>query len=107
MESNFYGKVIYATFASIDGGIYKDLMIDYQLLTTGKPTVNADNWKQFAGIEKPLQFAFGYVCTVHKYQGSEADRVVVFDEAFGDADEQRKWRYTAVTRAAKQLVLVE
>lgn len=107
MESNFYGKVIYATFASNDGGIYKDLMIDYQLLTTGKPTVNADNWKQFAGIEKPLQFAFGYVCTVHKYQGSEADRVVVFDEAFGDADEQRKWRYTACTRAAKQLVLVE
>lgn len=107
MESNFYGKVIYATFASNDGGIYKDLMIDYQLLTTGKPTVNADNWKQFAGIEEPLQFAFGYVCTVHKYQGSEADRVVVFDEAFGDADKQRKWRYTAVTRAAKQLVLVE
>ena len=82
-------------------------MIDYQLLTTGKPTVNADNWKQFAGIEKPLQFAFAEVITVHKAQGSEFDRVVVFDEAFGNADEQRKWRYTAVTRAAKQLVLVE
>lgn len=107
LETPPYGKVLYADFISNDGGVYKDLKIDYQLITTGKSTINSENWKKFAGYPKLLQFAFGYVITCHKSQGSEFDRVVVFDEAFGDTDERRRWRYTAVTRAAKQLVLVK
>jgi ATP-dependent exoDNAse (exonuclease V) alpha subunit len=47
-----------------------------------------------------------YAITVHKSQGSEFDRVIVYDEAFGDEQQKRRWRYTAVTRAAKQLVIV-
>lgn len=48
---------------------------------------------------------YGYCITVHKAQGSEWDRVVVLDEqsTFWDA---ARWRYTAVTRAARSLVLV-
>jgi len=52
------------------------------------------------------EFAFGYAITVHKSQGSEWDRVVLFDESSdfrGDA-----WRhlYTGVTRAARELTVV-
>ena len=106
VEMKPYGKILYADFLSDDGGVYKDLMIDYKLLVDGSPTINADNWKKFAGWPKPKQFAFAYAITCHKSQGSEFDRVIVYDEAFGDAEQKRRWRYTAVTRAAKQLVIV-
>ena len=101
-----YGKVITADFLSDDGGIYKDLMIDYKLIIDGEPTVNKDNWKTFAGYPKLYAFAFGYAITCHKAEGSEFDRVIVYDEAFGEEDMKRRWRYSAGTRAAKQLVVV-
>lgn len=44
---------------------------------------------------------FSYAITCHKSQGSEWDRVLVIDEAFGD--NKARWRYTAITRAAKHL----
>lgn len=101
-----YGKVIYADFLSDDCGWYKNLMIDYKLMIEGEPTINKDNWKVFAGYPKPCSFAFGYAITCHKSQGSEFGRVIVYDEAFGDKDMKRRWRYTAITRSVKQLVIV-
>lgn len=46
---------------------------------------------------------YGYCTTVHKFQGSEADRVLVADEQC-DVWDPVRWRYTAITRAAKELV---
>lgn len=48
------------------------------------------------------QFDYGYAITVHKSQGSEWDKVVVFEEPCKLWDMNR-WRYTASTRAAKTL----
>lgn len=101
-----YGKIICADFLSDDGGLYRDLVIDYKLMVEGQPTIDANNWKKFSGYPRPQQFAYAYAITCHKSQGSEFDRVIVYDEAFGDAEQKRRWRYTAVTRAAKQLVVV-
>jgi exodeoxyribonuclease V len=54
------------------------------------------------------QFDFGYVLTVHKAQGSEWDKVVLYHERFQrSAEEHRKWLYTAITRAANEIVIVE
>jgi exodeoxyribonuclease-5 len=52
-------------------------------------------------------FDFGYALTVHKAQGSEADRVLVFEERMAAYDEQmwRRWLYTAITRAKKELIV--
>jgi exodeoxyribonuclease V len=52
-------------------------------------------------------FDFGYCLTVHKAQGSEARRVVVFEERMPVYDDQmwRRWLYTAVTRAKEELVM--
>lgn len=47
------------------------------------------------------QLDFGYAITAHKAQGSEFDRVLVLDEAFGD--DANRWRYTAITRAKEYL----
>ncbi|MBU2577503.1 ATP-dependent RecD-like DNA helicase [Patescibacteria group bacterium] len=53
-------------------------------------------------------FDFGYALTVHKAQGSQAKRVVVFEERFPKMDEEewRRWLYTAVTRAEEELIIV-
>ena len=51
---------------------------------------------------------FGYAITCHKAQGSQWDRVVVLDEMFGrNAEERRRWLYTAVTRASESLVIAD
>jgi hypothetical protein len=51
---------------------------------------------------------FGYALTVHKAQGSQAERVLVFEERFARSSEedQRRWLYTAVTRAQLELTIV-
>ena len=69
-----YGQVIYANFISDDGGIYRNLMIDYNLIVNGQPTINSENWKKFSGYPKPFEFAFGYVITCHKAEGSQYDK---------------------------------
>lgn len=49
---------------------------------------------------------FGYVITAHKSQGSQWDKVYVTEvQKTGDQVMQARWFYTAVTRAAKELVL--
>jgi exodeoxyribonuclease-5 len=48
---------------------------------------------------------YGYAVTCHKSQGSEYDKVVVMNEAAPRLWEQKRWLYTAVTRAAKDLVV--
>lgn len=46
---------------------------------------------------------YGYCITTHKSQGSEWDKVVVIDEQCPRLWNSRRWRYTAITRAAKEL----
>lgn len=50
----------------------------------------------------------GYALTVHKSQGSQAKRVILFEERFSkmDDDQWRRWLYTAVTRAEEELLIV-
>lgn len=50
---------------------------------------------------------FGYAISCHKSQGSGWDKIIVFDERFGfDADTRRRWLYTAITRARKEILIV-
>jgi exodeoxyribonuclease-5 len=53
-------------------------------------------------------FDFGYALTVHKSQGSQAKRVIMFEERFKQMDDEmwKKWLYTGVTRATDELFLV-
>jgi exodeoxyribonuclease-5 len=50
-------------------------------------------------------FDYGYAITCHKSQGSEWDRVLVYDEFMPPKIWcMKRWRYTAVTRASKELI---
>ncbi len=53
-------------------------------------------------------FDFGYALTVHKAQGSQAPRVLLFEERSSHMkdEEWRRWLYTGVTRAEKELFVV-
>lgn len=81
--------------------------IDYKLITTGEPTVNSDNFRDFYKIQRPLEFDYGFAITCHKAQGSQWDKVLIFAERMGSSEkEYRQWLYTAVTRAVNKCVLV-
>lgn len=58
------------------------------------------NWKTVGE-----QFDYGYAMTVHKAQGSEADRVFIFGTGFGEVSDRARWLYTAITRAKKEVYL--
>ena len=52
------------------------------------------------------KFEYAYAIAVHLSQGSEYDRVLYFDSFFHDKELTKKARYTAVTRAKKDLTYV-
>lgn len=61
---------------------------------------------KFYEIKERDSFDFGYNITVHKSQGSQWDKVYIFDESRCFRGDAPKWLYTAVTRAAKQVTVV-
>jgi len=60
-------------------------------------------WQQKGNLG---QFDFGYALTVHRAQGSEWNKVLLFDESFAFRDDRNRWRYTGITRSAEKLMLV-
>lgn len=84
---------------------FRDLLMDWKLITTKEPTVNKENFRMFPRQLRPEQFDYGYCITCHKSQGSEYEKVLVVEEVLKSTDHAR-WLYTACTRAAKKLTLV-
>jgi ATP-dependent exoDNAse (exonuclease V) alpha subunit len=77
----------------------------YRGMCQAKQFHEEDGARFIRGID---QWTWGYCLTVHKAQGSEADRVIVFQETqmkYMKPVERRRWLYTAVTRAKKSLTM--
>lgn len=56
-------------------------------------------------IESRIDFDYGYAISIHKSQGSEWDKVVIYTpDAFGD---KFKLLYTAVTRAREKILYIQ
>lgn len=53
------------------------------------------------------ELTYGYALTVHKAQGSQWDHIVLFDESYAFREHQKRWLYTALTRAAEQVIVVQ
>ncbi|MCI4680965.1 ATP-binding domain-containing protein, partial [Rhodoblastus acidophilus] len=49
---------------------------------------------------------YGYALTVHKAQGSQWDRVTLFDESYAFREHRARWLYTGLTRAAQAITIV-
>ena len=52
-------------------------------------------------------FSYGYALTVHKAQGSQWNNVLVIDESRTFRQDARRWLYTAITRAAKSVTIID
>jgi exodeoxyribonuclease-5 len=94
-----------------DDDVFIDLPIDYKYLKTGETSLSPkqtylvsknDNCK-----DAPFEFDYAYAITTHKSQGSEWDKVLIFEEGFPyKSDEHRRWLYTAITRAREKVVII-
>lgn len=96
----------YKAEIQMDGeeSIYKGLISKDQFMSDA--ALNFTN-KRSAIMAGDL-FDFGYALTVHKAQGSQAKRVILFEERFSKMDDEqwRRWLYTAVTRAEEELYII-
>ena len=54
-------------------------------------------------------FDYAYCISVHKSQGSEFEKVILFDERnyYQTDDDYNRWVYTGITRAKDKLIIVE
>lgn len=106
--------VSYLDANSIDQGFSTDIAVphDFWFWSGTQPELNArlkDNDLRRATYD---EFDYAYAITCHKSQGSQWDKVLVFDESavFGrdeaTADIPARWLYTAATRAASALIIV-
>lgn len=87
---------------------FRNINMDYKLLATGEETVTKENFKKFPKFCRPLTFDYAYAITCWKAQGSEYDKVLVFEENFPlkNTIDHQKYLYTAATRAKKRLIIV-
>jgi len=87
-----------------EDGIYKGLISKDQFMSDA--ALNFTDKR--STIMKGDLFDFGYALTVHKAQGSQAKRVILFEERFSKMDDEawRRWLYTGVTRAEEELYII-
>lgn len=93
----FNDKKYNMDFINDEGEQFLDLTVDCTIFKK----IKSD--KYFSHIDK---FDFGYAITVHKFQGSESNNIIVFEEQFGDNEFHAKWLYTAITRSSEKLIIV-
>lgn len=95
-------------FVQIDMGeiFYKGLISKNQF--NAQTTLDPKEIKKEKDAEMPDLFDFGYALTVHKAQGSQARRVLLFEERSQhmNDDTWKRWLYTAVTRAESELYIL-
>lgn len=109
-------KILRTTMIDEIGNVFYDIPIDYNCLMTGKKSLSAKQEIQIknskmlkeAGLIAPFDFAYGYAITCHKFQGSSAPKILVFEEQFPfDPIEHARWVYTAATRSEDRLVFIK
>ena len=105
----------------VDDDLFVNLHFDKNQLTTGIPTFqlgyereNIDKWYsgEWAiahGLRNPvaLNAELGWAITCHKAQGSQYNKVLVYENKFPySREEHARWLYTAATRPIDKLTLV-
>lgn len=102
------GKHWYWLSAEMDNGVlYTGKCLKHQFGSTSNLYNFTENGRPMAGREIGDLFDWGWATTVHKFQGSEAESVVVLEERLrGTEEDWKKWLYTAVSRSKKRLLIV-
>lgn len=103
--------LLLTTMVDENGEKFDYIPIDYTSLTKGQKFLDGKQEYQMRKCNKcavpPFEFSYAYGITCHKAQGSEWNRVMVYEERFPfDKTEHARWAYTAATRASEKLVWV-
>ena len=103
---------LYTTMSLEDGDQFDMIPIDYNVLKSGECLLDSRQIyllnKNDSLPDAPFDFSYAYAITTHKAQGSEWDKVLVFEEWFPNVQEEhQRWLYTAITRASEKLVVVK
>ena len=94
------------------GGFRDCLVVDLKTddgVARPKVTVWLTNGEQVDLRDMPHDIVvadYGYALTCHKSQGSEFTKVLVIEEIWVEKWDPRRWKYTAATRASKELAWV-
>ena len=94
------------------GSRFSDLMMDKKLILEGRKSLDPKvEWRLMKSENLswmvPKEFTYGYAITCHKAQGSQFDKVLIFEENFPfGKEEHARWLYTSITRAASKAVIV-
>ena len=96
---SYNGKKINIDFKPdfLDFEYFKNIPIDFPFLF-----MNFEE-KKMAGRGYVNRFEFGWAITTHLSQGSQYDKVLIIDEKMGTKSYYKKWLYTAITRAKKEV----
>lgn len=104
--------ILNASIRTENGEYFNDVAADYTAIKTGTKFLTPQQEfqiyrnKALKGLE-PIEFNYGYAITGHRAQGSEWEKVLVFEESFPfDKIEHARWLYTTATRASDKLVIV-
>ncbi len=104
--------ILYTNIIDENNDEFHYIPIDYTSLTTGQKFLNGKQEylmkKSSKLLDPPFEFAYAYGITGHKSQGSEWNKVMVYEERFPfEAIEHSRWAYTVATRASEKLVWVK
>lgn len=105
----FNGQIMYIDEIRDERPLYYEAVVSFEGLDGKRviPIWSEPFYRELNESDRPpkevAKCDFGYCITCHKSQGSEWDHVLVVDEWLGRAWDMARWRYTAVTRAAKKL----
>ena len=84
---------------------YKKLPVNYYHLNKN-PSAPIDGMKEKFSFDLN-KFGYAYALTCHKFQGSQADKILFLYEDFMNSNEDnRRLLYTGITRAIKQVQIV-
>ncbi len=99
-EKRFYAEI----FMEDTNQVYRGHILKEQFNSTTPLNFGENRYKT---LESDL-FDFGYAVTVHKAQGSQAKKVIFFEEQIKqmDTDNRKRWLYTAVTRSQEELYII-
>ena len=104
--------VTYAAISVIDSEEedFTGIHWDTNEIETGIPFFTGEEEYQIKRRRKalPMHFGYGYAITVWKAQGSEWDKVLLFEEPGWPKtpDMRKKYLYTGITRAINKLVVI-
>ena len=82
----------------MEDNYFLDIDIDYKYM-------NLPHDRKKTYVTYANKFEYGYAITCHLSQGSQYNKVLVYNEYMGDRDYYSKWLYTAITRAIDKLVV--